>query len=694
MTVPNVDVTELDGGLGTLPSVNGEALVVIGPASSGPYNNPAAFTRSLSVRSNYGDTGEMVEGCAYHTERRGRAVIPVRCRATVAGDTGAVVAAADGTVGSVTKVGTGTSTPTVNSTHDLPNAAKDVVVRIAVGGTIGTDSTIVYQVSIDGGLTFGYARALGSATHYDLSPELGDVWLDLTGSETAVAGDLYSFSTTAPVAASAGTLVVDSAAGSASVHSVIYGGTTAVTKFGSNPPTVTLSGTPLGLYAVRIEITTGGARGTALFRLSVDNGENWLLTGQTTSASATLTGTGLTASFSNSGTYQTNNYYLSDSVVTNGIPLDDYDIEIEFTAGGAVGGSSLRYKYSLDDGNSLNLSPELAVVGSFLVVGGVRLDLSGTFEDGDTITLSCTASRPTPAQILAALDSLKTSRLPFSKVLFTFPIGTAEFDAIESGAAALGALNKPIHWFAHPRRPNPGETEAEYKTNALVPLANKTTKRGSVVARDAYVSSSITGREYRRCPAIPVASAEGSVPAHVDTADTTLGALPGVRIVDAGGNTIFHDESVNPGDDDDGFLALRTVDGLDGAYINRPRIKCEAGSDFQIGPYRNVMDLASKLLVSYLKTRLNKYVRVNKKTGFIFGPDATEIERNATRAVMSVLGSGPMVSDLKVTVARDENILSTKTVSVEMAITPLAYIEGISLTERFVNPVRTLPIAA
>lgn len=83
-----------------------------------------------------------------------------------------------------------------------------------------------------------------------------------------------------------------------------------VVSAGTTPPTVTISGYPAGDYNLKIEITTLGTRGVAIFRLSLDGGTTWALTGQTTAESWSNDLYGLTISFA-AGTYATNNVYTS-----------------------------------------------------------------------------------------------------------------------------------------------------------------------------------------------------------------------------------------------------------------------------------------------------------------------------------------------------------------------------------------------
>lgn len=79
---------------------------------------------------------------------------------------------------------------------------------------------------------------------------------------------------------------------------------------GTTPPSVTLSGTPTGLFDIRIEITTSGGRGTAVFRWSSNGGGSWT-SGVLTAETVLLGATGVTANFSGTGSYATDNVYRS-----------------------------------------------------------------------------------------------------------------------------------------------------------------------------------------------------------------------------------------------------------------------------------------------------------------------------------------------------------------------------------------------
>ena len=92
---------------------------------------------------------------------------------------------------------------------------------------------------------------------------------------------------------------------------VTLGGTPLAT--GTTPPVVTIAATDGAqptASALRIEITTGGARGTALFKWSVNDGTTFEATGVATAATVVLTTANITVSFP-VGTYATDNVYRS-----------------------------------------------------------------------------------------------------------------------------------------------------------------------------------------------------------------------------------------------------------------------------------------------------------------------------------------------------------------------------------------------
>lgn len=98
----------------------------------------------------------------------------------------------------------------------------------------------------------------------------------------------------------------------------IFFPTTTLTAAGTTPPAVTITdaanGNTFAIDSIRVEITTGGARGTAQFRYSFDGGASWSESAVLTAATYVMkingASTGITLNFP-TGTYATDNVYTS-----------------------------------------------------------------------------------------------------------------------------------------------------------------------------------------------------------------------------------------------------------------------------------------------------------------------------------------------------------------------------------------------
>lgn len=369
-------------------------------------------------------------------------------------------------------------------------------------------------------------------------------------------------------------------------------------------------------------------------------------------------------------------------------PLDDYEVRVRVTLGGTIGTGPISYQWSLDGGRNWSPVTALGTANVLAIPGsGVSFDLgAGTLVTDDEWSVRTSAPAPTAAELGTALDALKASVAAWELCHIAAPIDATIFDTVETKFASMPAAGKYRAWIGNIRMPNEGESEATYLSTQSTAFAAKATVVGELCAGACKVVSSVSGRKYRRPVSFAVASEEASEPAHIDIADVNRGSIVGVSITDDDGNPDEHDESVNPGLDDARFTVLRTWEGLAGVYVNRPRIFSAEGSDFDIMPKRRVMNLARDATRRYLQRRLNQPVLVNSTTGFILESEALEIEAGGRAALAAVLSSSPKASGWSFVVARNDNLLSTKTMTVTTRIVPLAYVEFIEESVAFENP--------
>jgi len=382
---------------------------------------------------------------------------------------------------------------------------------------------------------------------------------------------------------------------------------------------------------------------------------------------------------------------LGTSVITNDVssaPLDDYEAGVLIVGGGTKGTAGITYQWTLDGGRTYSPITALGIAGTITIPNsGVVFAIgAGTLLAGDTWSTRTTAPISDAAAVAAALTALGAALLPWEFAYVTAPILPTTLAAIDTAASSLAAAGK-FRWFVgNTRMPNEGETEAAYKTSLDGLFGDLSCKSLSLYAGAAKTVSSVSYRNYRRPIAFSVAPRQSSVSEEINLAEVDLGPLPGVTIRDSNGNPDEHDEAINPGLDDSRFGTARTWDGVEGVYITWPRIFAPTGSDFQIAPYRRVMNLFCETVRLYMLHRIAKPIRVDKATGFILEADALEIEAGALAQLRTVLMKKPKASDVQFVLSRTDNLISTQTLTGDGRLVPLAYPKFIEIVLGFNNP--------
>jgi hypothetical protein len=379
----------------------------------------------------------------------------------------------------------------------------------------------------------------------------------------------------------------------------------------------------------------------------------------------------------------------SSVVTATGNPNDDYEARFRVVNGGTIGNAGITYQYSLDGGRNWSGVLALGTANTFAFPGAGTLGLAfaaGTLLSGDEVFTRAVAPVTTSADLATALNALAQSLVAWDLVKAVSPIDANAFDVLDLKLAAMAAGGKYRGWIGNARMPNVGESESTYLTTLSGIFGNKASLYGDLCAGACKLVSSVSGRKYRRPASFVIAAREASLEEHIDSADVNLGPLTGVDIRDANGNPDEHDESINPGLDDARFTVLRTWEGLQGVYVNRPRLFSPAGSDFQLLPHRRVMNLGHAALRLYFMRRLNKPILVSKLSGFILESEAQEIEAGARAVLRDALMAKPKASGVDFTLSRTDNLLASKTLNGDARIIPLAYPEFINLSVGFYNP--------
>lgn len=313
MTIPEVDLTVVDGGLGIVGDAADNIHIKVGVCSSGTVGTLYSFSDINTIKTTLGN-GPLARAAAFALNsptlaKSGSPVYCVRLTASVAG-----------VFSTVQKTAIGSSTGTVSvagtSGSSGPHDRYVVIVEITRTGTVGVGA---FRYSLDNGTNHSVEINIPGGGTYDIPNT--NMTLTFTPGAGAVYfedGDLFAFRTVAPSFSTSDLSTAMTAIFASPVEwevldlvGAVVPALSAVTAAGTTPPTVTVSGTPTDYYDVRVEITTGGARGTAVFKYSLDGGLTYT-TGVTTAATNVLTGTGITVAFA-TGTYATDNVYTFNS---------------------------------------------------------------------------------------------------------------------------------------------------------------------------------------------------------------------------------------------------------------------------------------------------------------------------------------------------------------------------------------------
>ncbi len=387
------------------------------------------------------------------------------------------------------------------------------------------------------------------------------------------------------------------------------------------------------------------------------------------------------------------------AVLTNGAtePLDDYDVLIKFIVGGTRGTPGITYVYSLDGG--LVFSGEIALgtdVSILLPNTGVAvLIAAGTILAGQTYAVKTTGPRMNNADLVAALEALRLSNLPFEAIYPIGPLDATMFATLATWRQARDNEGRFYNVIGNTAvRDTATQTEAQYKT-ALDATWSASSDIGITLCADsADLASVYTGITYRRETAAIVAARLMSIDLSVDAAQVSLGPVDG-RIRDVQGNPRWHDEEAYPGLDDSGFTVLRSIDGL--TYINNPNLFSPSGSDYVYTQHTRVMNAACDVTKQLLTKELSKGVRKEKKKignaviSVIAEDEAMRIEQLVTSTLKSRLNG--MVTDVGFVLSRDDDLSSNAgaTLHGDVWLVALAYIKKFAIEAKFV---RTVPAQA
>ncbi len=441
---------------------------------------------------------------------------------------------------------------------------------------------------------------------------------------------------------------------------------------------------------IDVKIVTGGILGTMTFQYRLDGGAySAIITSTGGSFSYRVPGTLTTLTFS-AQTYtalavwtiaKTGAISLSGTGTVGWVtqvssPLDAYNVWVTVATGGALGVGV--FTYSLDGGNTTSGQVLIPSGGLYAIPGtGVVLGFAAaTWVLGDVYKFSCTPASFGTSDVTTAVTALLADPTEFGFFHImgqpTNSAGAVSMSAVVDTQAQAAFANFRFIFGIHEC------PTSESDSTIATTYANFVSDRTMVCAGDIGHLSSVTpGRVIRRNCSIVVASRLSATKPKEHPGKVKSGAVKNVK-------SLYRDEATTPYLDAQRFTTMRTLRKKRGYFITRGNMMADSGSDFANVMNRRVMDVALGYLYQALLDILNDELAVDPKTGFIYEPIASALERFIRNQI--IVGLAGNVIDAKVSISRTEPILTTKRFPCSVGLVPYGYAEFITGTIGFVNP--------
>lgn len=371
------------------------------------------------------------------------------------------------------------------------------------------------------------------------------------------------------------------------------------------------------------------------------------------------------------------------------VPLDDYEVAVEFKSAGTIGVAGITYRYSLDDGRTWSGVLALGTATAIAIPqSGVGFALAaGTILATTSFKCTTTGPRMTNGDLVAALEALRVSGQPWEAVLVHGEATSTLVGTLGAWIASQNAKGKFRTGLMNTRMKNSGEAESAYST-AMATATAAMSSIDVVIGTDGTRLPSPLRGFVRRIPAAVAIAGRGMlIDIAEDPAYVERGPIPAATILDDRLNPRDHDEDKFPGLDALRLSTLRSIEGEFGVFITNARLISPAGSDYVFWQHARVMNAGCEVLHQILQKKLSVGVRKDPATGKILEEEAQALEGLATAGVDRRLVN--RVSGSRVVISRDDDLSSNEgaTLSATLEISAIAYVKGFAVVAKFVRKI-------
>lgn len=367
-------------------------------------------------------------------------------------------------------------------------------------------------------------------------------------------------------------------------------------------------------------------------------------------------------------------------------PVDAYRLIVTITKAGTRG--TAEFTYSIDDGN--NTSRVYATAATFAIPdSGIVLAFSdAAYDKDDTYTAAATAPAFTSTDAQDAIQAVLQSAYEFEGIHI---VGTPSSAANALTLAAMldtelqGAETEYLRFiWGVSECPT---VEADATVQAAFASTVSATGRLGVAIGDEDVTSADTGLVMKRNAAWPYTGRLASTKYSTHPGEVEGGALPGIKAI----YPAYGGGPVADTFDSSRFVTLRTHQGRPGYYVTRGHTMDVATSDYNAIQRVRVINRAATIAQQALTRYLNADWRIDPDTGKLDSRDLISVEGYVELQLKNALTGArgtakDEVSDARVALDPDADLLSDSTLTATISIIPKGYSEFIDVPIGFVNP--------
>ncbi len=365
------------------------------------------------------------------------------------------------------------------------------------------------------------------------------------------------------------------------------------------------------------------------------------------------------------------------------VPDATYDVVVKIVTGGALGTAGITFIYSLDGGFTWSNEQGLGTSLTMTLSHGISFTLAAaaaTLIANDTWSVTTSGPKLNTTDLADSLAALTAYAGEWLRLL------VVNVDADETILAQLDAFAQTFH--AQGKYPEiitnvrprtlggSPETRAAYQT-ALSAISTGGSSWETNYCVDQCEMVAQDGWRIRQPQSIGVAVRTMVIDDSQYAESREFPSLPNVFLTTTAGVREYHDEARYGGLDVLGYTTLRTFNGrpmTPGVFITNTRMMAGLSSDFRYFSRSAILNRIIESAFSLLEPKLSATVLLNED-GKIREDVASAIEDSVTAELRTIYSDPGRVSAVKLTLSRNDNVLSTDTLTFAIDAQPLGVVK-------------------